>query len=140
MSYEDTMSYEQREGKESKEKAEKITMLGSKLHDAWRKPRWREESRDYEPRPRKTIDETWSRVHEGSATVDIANTPYENLPSDWQKENKASAEVAIEQVEKAVEAGISLDASFIEDASSALHDEWRKRRMAEGYDENDKET
>ncbi|MBU3964994.1 hypothetical protein KKG29_02385 [Patescibacteria group bacterium] len=59
--------------------------------------------------------------------VDIANTPYEGLPSEWQGENKISAEVAVTEVEKAIESGVPLDESFIEAASSTIHDKWLER-------------
>ncbi len=111
----------------AKKTAERIAILGSQLHELWRKPRWREESKDYEPRTKKTNDGAYSQAHGGAVEVDIANTPYEDLPSEWQGENKISAEVAVTEVEKAIEAGTPLDESFIEAASSTLHDKWLKR-------------
>lgn len=107
--------------------AERIKDLGSQLHEEWRKPRYREASKDYEPRVKKTKDEAWSQAHGGAVEVDIANTPYEELPSEWQGENKISAEVAVNEVEKAREAGQPLDESFVEAASSTLHDKWLER-------------
>ncbi len=59
--------------------------------------------------------------------VDIANTPYEGLPSEWQVENKLSAKVAVNEVEKTIEAGTPLDESFVEAASSTFHDKWLER-------------
>lgn len=106
---------------------ERVKSLGSQLHEEWRKPRWREESKDYEPRIKKTKDEAWSQAHGGAVEVDIANTPYEGLPSEWQGENKISAEIAVTEVEKAIEAGMPLDESFVETASSTLHDKWLER-------------
>lgn len=105
----------------------RITELGSQLHDEWRKPRWREESKDYEPRVKKTKDAEWSKAHGGATEVDIANTKYEELPSDWQGENKISAEIAVNEVERALGAGIPLDGSFVEAASSTLHEKWLER-------------
>ena len=112
---------------EKKETEQRVTILASELHDEWRKPRWREESKDYEPRIKKTKDQAWSQAHNGEVEVDIANTPYEKLPSDWQIENKASAEAAIIEVEKAIKGGVALDESFVESASSTLHDKWLER-------------
>jgi hypothetical protein len=109
------------------ETAERIKSLGSQLHEEWRKPRYREDSKDYEPRIKKTKDEVWSQAHGGAVEVDIANTLYEGLPSEWQGENKISAEIAVTEVEKAIEAGIPLDEFFIEAASSTLHDRWLER-------------
>ena len=106
---------------------ERVKGLGSQLHEEWRKPRWREESKDYEPQIKKTKDQAWSQSHGGVVEVDIANTPYEDLPSEWQGENKISAEAAVTEVEKAIEAGTPLDESFVEAASSTLHDKWLER-------------
>jgi len=111
----------------AKETEERIKSLGSQLHEEWRKPRYREDSKDYEPRIKKTKDEAWSQAHGGAVEVDIANTPYEGLPSEWQGENKISAEVAITEVEKAIKVGTPLNESFIEAASSTLHDKWLER-------------
>ncbi|MBU3964995.1 hypothetical protein KKG29_02380 [Patescibacteria group bacterium] len=59
---------EQREGKFNKT-AERIASLGSQLHEEWRKPRWREESKDYEPRIKKTKDQAWSQAHKTSCLI-----------------------------------------------------------------------
>jgi hypothetical protein len=117
---------EEREHKFNKT-TQRIANLGNQLHDEWRKPRYREDSNDYEPRLKNTKDDAWSQAHGGAVEVDIANTPYEDLPDEWQKENKISAEVAVREVEKAMEAGMPLDESFIEIASSTLHDKWLER-------------
>lgn len=109
------------------ETEERIKSLGGQLHEEWRKPRWREESKDYEPRVKKTKDQEWSGTHNGAIEVDIANTPYEDLPSEWQGENKISAEIAVTEVERVIETGVPLDESFIEAASSTLHDKWLER-------------
>ncbi len=106
---------------------ERVASVGSQLHEIWRGPRWREETKDYEPRIKKTKDQAWSESHGGATEVDIANTAYEELPSDWQGENKISAEVAVNEVERAMEAGEQLDEAFVEAASSVLHDRWLER-------------
>src|SRR3989338_1021380 len=111
----------------AEETEKRIKSLGSQLHEAWRKSRYRENSKDYEPKIKKTKDAAWSQAHGGGVEVDIANTPYEGLPSEWQEENKVSAEVAVTEVEKAMTAGRQLDGSFIEAASSTLHDRWLER-------------
>ena len=101
--------------------------MTSQLHDEWRQSRWREEGGDYEPRVKQTKDQEWSKKNNGATEVDIANTSYEDLPSDWQAENKASASVAITEVEAAIRDGRELDDAFIEEASSTLHDKWLER-------------
>ena len=106
-------------------KQEMINKLGSLLHEEWRAPRKKEDG-TFDPRIKKTKDLDWSKEN-GAEEVDIANTDYNNLPEDWKGENKISAEVAVTEVEKAIDAGIPLDESFIEDASSTLHDKWLER-------------
>ena len=78
---------------DKKEMKKNTEELASQLHDAWREPR-KQEDESFEPRIKKTKDKEWIKLH-GKDEVDIANTNYENLPSDWQAENKASAEVAM---------------------------------------------
>lgn len=106
---------------------ERIADLASQLHDEWRKPRWQEAAGRYDPRVKKTKDQAWIEAHGGSAEVDIANTPYGELPSDWQAENKASAEVAVSEVQRAIEHGLPLDEPFVESASAVLHEKWLER-------------
>lgn len=106
---------------------QKINNLASLLHDEWRAPRFRKENGNYEPRIKGAKDKEWSEDHNNATEVDIANTRYEDLPSDWQAGNKASAIVAVEEVEKAMMAGIPLDDLFLESASSVLHDKWLER-------------
>ena len=100
--------------------------MTSQLHDEWRRPRLRK-SGGYEPRVKQTKDQEWSKKNNGATEVDIANASYEDLPSDWQAENKASASVAITEVEAAIRDGRELDDAFIEEASSTLHDKWLER-------------
>lgn len=109
------------------ETEKKVNVIASQLHDEWRKPRWKEESQSYESRVKKTKDEEWSKSHGGAVEVDIANTSYEDLPSDWQAENKASAEVAMGTIVDADVSGKKFDERFLEGASSVLHDKWLER-------------
>lgn len=60
--------------------------------------------------------------------MDIANTPFEDLPSDWQAENLAAAKVVIGLIMSAVEKGRELnDEGFVEEASAFVYEEWLKR-------------
>lgn len=121
-----------------KEAEQKITNLADRLHDEWRVSRFRKETGDCEPRTKITKDKLWSEAHGGATEVDIANTRYEDLPSDWQAENKASAEVAVAEVEKAIATGVSLDDSFLELASSVLHNKWLERNASWASEEQKK--
>ncbi len=70
-----------------------VAALGSAFHEDWRKTRTNEDG-TFEPRVKTTKDESWIEAN-GTDQVDIANTTYEGLPSDWQGENKAAAEVVV---------------------------------------------
>ena len=122
---------------EQKEQSELISELGSLLHNEWRAPRKKEDG-SFEPRIKVLVKtgegkEKWfdeAKVPSDATELkrqDIANTDFKDLDSHWQYENKASAEVAVAEVEKAIEAESSLDESFIEAASSTLHDKWLER-------------
>ncbi|MDF1498444.1 MAG: hypothetical protein P1P85_03795 [Patescibacteria group bacterium] len=102
-----------------------ITELGSLLHDEWRAPRKKEDG-SFEPRVKKTKDEAWKTAH-SAEEVDIANTSFAELPADWQGENRAAAEVAMNAVFQATESGRTLDESFVEEASATIHDKWLER-------------
>lgn len=110
---------------ESKELQKNTNKLAGLLHEEWREPR-KKENGTFKPRMKKTKDEKWIKIN-GTNVVDIANTNYDNLPSDWQAENKASAEVAMDQIYKAKSNNENMDKYFIESASSVIHDEWLKR-------------
>jgi len=101
------------------------TQLGSILHNEWRAPR-KQEDGTFEPRVKKTKDQTWSEKH-GTDEVDIANTDYANLPEDWKGENKISAAAAVDEIYKAIENGQELNDGFIEQASDIIHVKWLER-------------
>ncbi len=107
-----------------------VVQLGSVLHDEWRASRKIADTDRYEPRVKKTKDQNWIDAHGGAVEVDIANMPYSELPSDWQYENHASAQVTVDQVADAVSGGTELNAGFVETASAVLHEEWLKRNGA----------
>jgi len=109
---------------------ERAAKLASQIHDAWRKPRWREKTKDYKPEAKKTKDQEWIKKHGGVTELDIANTSYEDLPEDWQAESKASAKAAITEVEKAMEKGLDMDDKFLESTSSVIHGKWLERNGA----------
>lgn len=73
--------------------AKAVEVLATEFHEDWRKTRQLEDG-SFEPRVKQTKDEAWIESH-GTDQVDIANTGYTELPSDWQAENKAAAEVVV---------------------------------------------
>lgn len=109
-------------------KGQLVTKLGSLLHEEWRAPR-KQADGTFEPRVKGTKDETW-KAAQGKTEVDIANTSFADLPADWQGENLAAAEVAMNEVFSAVENGGLLNAAFVEKASAAVHNKWLKRNGA----------
>ena len=71
-----------------------VEVLASNLHEEWRKGRLQNDG-SFEPRVKDTKDEQWIAAHNGQREVDIANTGFGDLPSDWQAENHKAAEVAV---------------------------------------------
>lgn len=112
-------------------KTHAIDTLASTFHENWRKTRLTEQG-EFEPRTKETEDETWIEAH-GTNKVDIANTAYEDLPSDWQAENKAAAEIIVDIIE---EANGDIDLSDVEVRSRVgqrVHEAWLSRNgWAEG--------
>lgn len=111
-------------------KIDVINAVAGVSHDEWRKPRWREQTKDYDPRLKDTKDTGWSERHRGAKQVDIANTAYVDLPSDWQAETKASVTIAANEVEKAIDARRALDDAFIDEVAEKIHDAWLQRNGA----------
>lgn len=104
-----------------------VTKVASKLHEAWRESRRITGTDTFEPRIKPAKDVEWTAKNGGQTELDIANTPYENLPKPWQAENKAAAESAVSEIKKAQEQNLPLDESFVETASNAQHVAWLER-------------
>ncbi|HNZ86719.1 MAG TPA: hypothetical protein PLD95_03835 [bacterium] len=107
------------------EKNQLISQLGSSLHEEWRAPRKKEDG-SFEPRWKSTNDKNWIAEH-NTNEVDIANTVYDDLPSDWKGENEISAKVAIGEIYEAINNNQELDDNFIENASDVMHEKWLER-------------
>lgn len=71
-----------------------VNGLASAYHEDWRKTRLQEDG-TFEPREKETKDEAWIAAH-GSNMVDIANTSYDDLPNDWQEENRDAAHFMVD--------------------------------------------
>jgi hypothetical protein len=91
------------------------TLAAAALHDAWRAPRLQPDG-TYEPRIKDV------EVYDGSGTmsVDIANTAYADLPTQWQAENHAAATAVVH----AIEANPTPD---VEELADVVHQEWLSR-------------
>ena len=99
--------------------------MGSYLHEEWRKTRLKEDG-TYESRMKKSKDPEWTQRH-GTDDVDIANTSFEDLPSNWQYENLEAARVAVDLVYEKVINGEEITPEMIEEMSSVVHEKWLER-------------
>ena len=116
-------------------KEEIIMDLWSEFHEKWRKSRKKMKDWTYEPRMKKTKDSKWIEKN-WTDELDIANTKFEDLPSDWQKENYQAAKYIINLVyDRAISVYTENDGHYgklfsfdaIEGLASKVHDDWMKR-------------
>jgi hypothetical protein len=102
----------------SKSREELVVEVASAAHADWR-AQYKAANGD-KPRMKTTKDQAF--LDRGITEVDIAA-----LPTDWQGENKAGAECAVDCLLGAIAEGKSLDADFVETASAIQHDKWLER-------------
>lgn len=99
--------------------------MWSDLHDEWRKTRLRKDG-TYEPRMKKSKDQERTEAH-WTDDVDIANTRFEDLPSNWKYENLEAAKVAIELVFDYVIAWEEITDEMIEEMAAVVHEKRLER-------------
>lgn len=99
--------------------------MWSDLHEEWRKSRLKEDW-TYEPRWKKSKDADWTQAH-GTDDVDIANTSFADLPSNWKYENLEAAKVVIELVFDEVVSWEEITDEMIEEMAAVVHEKWLKR-------------
>lgn len=99
--------------------------MWSDLHEEWRKGRLKEDW-TYEPRIKETKDTEWISKN-WTNQVDIANTKFEDLPSDWKYENLEAAKVAVDLVYEKILKWESISPKALEEMSSKVHEERLKR-------------
>lgn len=87
-----------------------VDQVAAALHDAWRETR-RQPDGTIQPRVKLRAD--------GSA-VDIANTPFEDLPTAWQADNLAAAEHVLTWWRQNPN-------GTVEEAAAAVHQAWCSR-------------
>src|SRR3989338_6890359 len=102
-----------------------VSLVTSQAHEDWRRE-WKSQNGET-ARVKKTTDTAWAAAHNGKDHLDIAATAYEDLPSDWQRENRLAAEVAVDAVIAALEQGRVMDSLFIEEVSAICHEKWIER-------------
>lgn len=74
-----------------------VMILAAPAHEKWRSSHEIMPDGTYEPRLKTTADEAWIAAHDGETTVDIANTSFADLPTEFQAENKESAIIALKE-------------------------------------------
>lgn len=104
---------------------EAVGALASAFHEEWRKTRLNEDG-GFEPRMKETKDAGWVAEH-GTNQVDIANTAYDQLPEDWQAENKSAAEVVVGlMVDRNGQVNLS-DSATRSEVGGIVHEAWLAR-------------
>lgn len=122
------------EATSEKEPVSTAEAVASLLHEDWRLTRLQDDG-SFEPRVKATSDTEWSAAHAGATELDIANTPYEDLPEDWKAENKAAGKVIASLLEGM---GTEVDLQNPEQRTAVgnvIHDQWLLRNeWAKGGD------
>jgi hypothetical protein len=108
-----------------------IIYTATQAHGKWRTD-YRAQNGDT-PRIKTTTDQAWIAGN-GTDQVDIAARDFSQLPSDWQKENRLGAEVAVDLVLVGADADRIFNDAFIEEASDPVHAGWLERNGAYASD------
>lgn len=101
--------------------------LAADLHEEWRLTRKKEDG-TFRPRIKISKDHEWNKTH-GTNEVDIANTPFNELPSNWQEENLKAAKVVINLVFKKVINEEPISKKDLEVMGTIIHNEWLSRNQ-----------
>jgi hypothetical protein len=113
----------------------KIERVAGRMHEHWRSGRTLPDRSGFEPRIKPTTDKRWIKRH-GVDQVDIANTQYRDLPADIRRENWQSARHAIKVIREGKRQGVNVHSdTFLESASSDVHDAWLLRNAATATEE-----
>lgn len=108
-----------------KEKMPAATEVASRLHESWREGRRRPDG-TYEPRMKDDGK---------GGMIDIANTPFADLPETWQKENMASAKHVIRAIDENPDATDDEIASMVHDAWVARNETWAPDDLKVPFDQ-----
>ena len=103
-------------------KSEIIKNVASAFHEEWRKNRQMDNGK-YKPMIEKSEDEERTIKH-WTNVVDIANTNFEDLPSNRKYENLQAAKVAIDLVYDGILVWEKFTVEDIEKMSEVVHTEW----------------
>lgn len=111
------------------DKSEIIQKVASIFHEKWR------EARLYKPMIEKSEDKEWNMEH-WTEVVDIANTEFEDLPSNRKYENFEAAKVVVDLVYDKVVNWEEVDSEMIEEMSKIVHEKWLERNWVQWSFEN----
>lgn len=113
----------------------RITVIAVAFHELWL--RTRRETPDgalradgyLEPRVKTTKDISWAEHHQGNNQVDIAGKFFPDLPTDWQAENLAAAEVIDTLLQELGGADhVDLTDNVVrQHCGEVIHDKWLER-------------
>ena len=116
------------------DKYEIIQKIASVFHEEWRKNRL-ENDDSYKPMIEKSEDEERNLIH-WTDMVDIANTKFEDLPSNRKYENFEAAKVVVDLVYDSILEWKEFSLEEIDRMSKIVHKKWLKRNGIQWSFEN----
>ena len=116
------------------DKSDIIQKVASIFHEKWRENRLMDNGK-YKPMIEKSEDEEWTKLH-WTYVVDIANTKFEDLPSNRKYENLEAAKVAVDLVYDKVVNWEEINSEIIEEMSKIVHEKRLERNWIEWSFEN----
>lgn len=102
-----------------------IEKVASIFHEKWRVNRL-QSGGIYKPMIEKSEDEEWTKLH-WTDVVDIANTKFDDLPSNRKYENLEAARVAVNLVYDKVISWESISFEIIDEMAKIVHERWLER-------------
>ena len=102
-----------------------IHEVASVFHEKWRENRLQKDG-TYKSMIEKSEDKEWNIKHR-TDVVDIANTKFEDLPSNRKYENFEAAKIAVDLVYEKVVNREKITSQEIEEMSKIVHEKWLER-------------
>ena len=115
-------------------KSEIVWEVALAFHEKWRENRLQSDGK-YKPMIEKSEDEDWIKNH-WTDTVDIANTEFEDLPSNRKYENFEAAKIAVDLVYEKVVNWEEITSEEVEEMSRIVHEKRFERNWIEWSFEN----
>ena len=116
------------------DKSDIIEKVASIFHEKWRENRLIDNGK-YKSMLEKSEDKEWNMKH-WTDVVDIANTEFEDLPSNRKYENLEAAKVAVDLVYEKIVNKEKIDSKMIEEMSEIVHEKWLERNGVQWSFEN----